>query len=186
MFCASAASTVAAGLSWPRLGPVPAGRARCGPVRLRHHTSPLCCCPIRLTRRWKDRWALPWLAAGTGLATQVGAGLAASGLAPTRPDFCPQQLVARWRQCPDDAASCPPAATDRLFGSRADDGARGGDINLLVKSDTGIELPALMAARIGALLQLALADQPCDVLIAGPNVQDQAIHRMAGVSGVTL
>ena len=79
-----------------------------------------------------------------------------------------------------------PAATVRLFGSRADDSARGGDIDLLVESDTGIEQPTLVAARIGALLQLALGDQRIDVLIAAPNIQDQAIHRIARVSGVTL
>ena len=63
-----------------------------------------------------------------------------------------------------------PAATVRLLGSRADDSAGGGGICLLVNSDTGIEQPALMAARIFALLQLALADQRFDVLIAAPNV----------------
>lgn len=78
-----------------------------------------------------------------------------------------------------------PTATVRLFGSRADDSARGGDIDLLVESDTVVEQPALVAARIGALLQMALGDQRIDVLIAAPNVQDQAIHRMARASGIT-
>lgn len=79
-----------------------------------------------------------------------------------------------------------PSATVRLFGSRADDNGRGGDIDLLVESDSIIEQPALVAARIGALLQLALGDQRIDVLIAAPNVQDQAIHRIARANGITL
>jgi len=72
-----------------------------------------------------------------------------------------------------------PSATVRLFGSRADDSARGGDIDLLVESATVIDQPTLAAARIGALLQMALGGQRMDVLIAAPNVQDQAIQRAA-------
>lgn len=79
-----------------------------------------------------------------------------------------------------------PSATVRLFGSRADDSARGGDIDLLVESATVIDHPTLVAARIGALLQMALGDQRIDVLIAAPNVQDQAIHRVARASGIPL
>jgi len=79
-----------------------------------------------------------------------------------------------------------PSATVRLFGSRADNNARGGDIDLLVESDKVIEQPTLVAARIGALLQMALGDQRIDVLIAAPNVQDQAIHRIARANGIIL
>jgi predicted nucleotidyltransferase len=79
-----------------------------------------------------------------------------------------------------------PSATVRLFGSRADDSARGGDIDLLVETDKVVEQPTLVAARIGALLQMALGDQRIDVLISAPNVQDQAIHRVARSSGITL
>ena len=64
-----------------------------------------------------------------------------------------------------------PAATVRLFGSRVDDAARGGDIDLLLESNTLIEQPAGVAAPIGALLQRALGDQCIDVVIAAPNVQ---------------
>jgi predicted nucleotidyltransferase len=79
-----------------------------------------------------------------------------------------------------------PAATVCLFGSRVDDTARGGDLDLLVKPLTLIEQPALVAARIGALLQRALGDQRIDVVIAAPNVQEQAIHRIARASGILL
>lgn len=79
-----------------------------------------------------------------------------------------------------------PTARVRLFGSRANDSAKGGDIDLLVESDTVVEQPALVAARIGALLQLALGDQRIDVLIAAPNVPEQAIHQVARATGITL
>jgi predicted nucleotidyltransferase len=52
-----------------------------------------------------------------------------------------------------------PDATVRLFGSRTDDDALGGDIDLLVESNQVIAQPALVGARIGACLQLALGDQ---------------------------
>lgn len=79
-----------------------------------------------------------------------------------------------------------PTATVRLFGSRANDSSKGGDIDLLVESSSVIEQPAVVAARIGALLQMALGDQRIDVLIAAPNVQDQAIHHIARANGITL
>lgn len=77
-------------------------------------------------------------------------------------------------------------ATVRLFGSRTDDSARGGDIDLLVESELAIDQPALVGARLGARLQQALGDQRIDVVIAAPNVPDQAIHRIARASGITL
>ena len=79
-----------------------------------------------------------------------------------------------------------PDARVRLFGSRTDDSARGGDIDLLVESDAVIEQPVLVAARIGALLQLALGDQRIDVLISAPNVSEQTIHQVARANGITL
>lgn len=79
-----------------------------------------------------------------------------------------------------------PGARVRLFGSRTNDSARGGDIDLLVESDTAIEQPALLAARIGALLQLALGDQRIDVVISAPNLPDQAIHKIARTTGIAL
>ncbi len=72
----------------------------------------------------------------------------------------------------------------RLFDSRTNDSARGGDIDLLVESDVIVEQPALVAARIGALLQLALGDQRIAVVIAAPNLPDQAIHKIARATGV--
>jgi predicted nucleotidyltransferase len=74
----------------------------------------------------------------------------------------------------------------RLFGSRTDDQARGGDIDLLVEVDHPVDRPVLLGARIGARLQQALGDRRIDVLLFAPNVSEQAIHRVARETGVEL
>ena len=67
----------------------------------------------------------------------------------------------------------------RLFGSRMDDGQRGGDIDLLVSSVSAVEHPAWLAASITARLQMALGEQRIDVLIEAPNLMHQPIHDIA-------
>ena len=47
----------------------------------------------------------------------------------------------------------------RLFSSRTDDSARGGDIDLLVALDHAVERPVLVSARNGAGLQRTLSDR---------------------------
>jgi len=69
---------------------------------------------------------------------------------------------------------------------RTDDGAKGGDIDLLVDVSLPVESPVRLGARIGAQLQLALGDQRIDVLVVAPNVTEQPIHRLARSSGVPL
>ena len=76
-----------------------------------------------------------------------------------------------------------PDATVRLFGSRTEDDARGRDIDLLVESNQVIAQPALVSARLGACLQLALGDQRIDVVIAAPKVPEQSIHSIARYRG---
>lgn len=77
-------------------------------------------------------------------------------------------------------------ATVRLFGSRIDDMARGGDIDLLV------ELPEVTAdterktLRLIARLQMRLGDQPIDVLVLDPSTPRQAIHEQATRTGIML
>lgn len=74
----------------------------------------------------------------------------------------------------------------RLFGSRVDDLARGGDIDLLVELNHDVAKPVLLSARIGARLQQALGDRHIDVLLAAPNLREQAIHRVARETGIEL
>lgn len=79
-----------------------------------------------------------------------------------------------------------PQARVLLFGSRTDDAAKGGDIDLLVDVPQPVESPVRLSARIGARLQMALGDQRIDVLVVAPNVTEQAIHRLARSTGFPL
>jgi predicted nucleotidyltransferase len=74
----------------------------------------------------------------------------------------------------------------RLFGSRARDELKGGDIDLLV------ELPVLppdnawQTARMQAALQMNLGEQKIDVVLAGPENRAQPIVEEAMRTGVAL
>ena len=77
-------------------------------------------------------------------------------------------------------------ANVKLFGSRIDDDARGGDIDLLV------ELPSVTAEierktmQLAARLQLRIGDQPIDVLVLDPSTPRQPIHEQAARTGIRL
>lgn len=79
-----------------------------------------------------------------------------------------------------------PAAQVRLFGSRATDSSKGGDIDLMVSCPAPIERPALLAARLAARLQLSLGDQHIDIVLEAPNLSTTAIHRIAREEGILL
>ncbi|AJP48553.1 DNA polymerase III subunit beta [Rugosibacter aromaticivorans] len=74
----------------------------------------------------------------------------------------------------------------KLFGSRVNDAARGGDIDLLV------ELPSITAEverktmQLIARLQLRIGDQPIDVLVLDPSTPRQSIHEQASLTGIRL
>ena len=73
-----------------------------------------------------------------------------------------------------------------LFGSRTDDGKRGGDIGLLVEVEHAMDNRMLAAARLDAALQMALGEQKFDVLLLDPNSEPQPIHAIARAEGVEL
>jgi predicted nucleotidyltransferase len=73
-----------------------------------------------------------------------------------------------------------------LFGSRTDDSARGGDIDLLVEVDEPLPNRASAAARFAAKLQLTLGDQRIDVLLVDPKTSPAPIHDTARRSGIAL
>lgn len=52
-----------------------------------------------------------------------------------------------------------------LFGSRVNDNARGGDLDLMVESDDPVEHPARLMAAIGAQLEMQLGERRIDVLL---------------------
>lgn len=73
-----------------------------------------------------------------------------------------------------------------LFGSRLDDVAKGGDVDLLVKLEAPQADSAALASRYNALLQIQLGLQKFDVLVIDPGTQLQPIHRQALAQGVRL
>lgn len=74
----------------------------------------------------------------------------------------------------------------RLFGSRADDRARGGDIDLMV--ETGRALPDRLQQelRLGVRLERALGGRRVDLLLVDPTVPLLPVHRVARREGVAL
>lgn len=73
-----------------------------------------------------------------------------------------------------------------LFGSRVDDEARGGDIDLLVHSDHPIEDRQRRSLRLVARLQMRIGDQPIDVVVLDPAVTPGPIHHNALRTGEML
>ncbi|MFZ3040963.1 MAG: nucleotidyltransferase domain-containing protein [Thiobacillus sp.] len=74
----------------------------------------------------------------------------------------------------------------KLFGSRANDDARGGDIDLLVEMPTIVVEPERKTLQLVARLQLRLGDQPIDVLVLDPSTPRQPIYEQAIRTGIKL
>lgn len=74
----------------------------------------------------------------------------------------------------------------RLIGSRLDDAARGGDVDLLLQLAEPVEKLAMLAARFAARASRALDSCKVDVVLSAPNLQRQAIHESAMRHGVLL
>lgn len=74
----------------------------------------------------------------------------------------------------------------KLFGSRLDDAARGGDIDLLVESDSPIAEPERKGLQLVARLQIRLGDQPIDVLVNAPQAERGPVHDLAARQGSLL
>ncbi len=79
-----------------------------------------------------------------------------------------------------------PNATVTVFGSRTDDNIRGGDIDLLILSETRIARREHKALQLVARLQIRLGDQPIDVLVLDPETPRQPVHEEALRTGVRL
>jgi predicted nucleotidyltransferase len=73
-----------------------------------------------------------------------------------------------------------------LFGSRIDDNARGGDIDLLVEVIHPVDEPAWLSAKISGRISSMLGGQKIDVVLIAPNIRCFQIHEVAQKEGVTL
>lgn len=79
-----------------------------------------------------------------------------------------------------------PDARLRLFGSRLNDDARGGDVDLLLELDTPVAQPAPLIARIAARAGRIMGGRKVDVLLLAPNLLRLPIHDIALKEGVLL
>ena len=73
-----------------------------------------------------------------------------------------------------------------LFGSRVDDKARGGDIDLLIEAATKATNPFRASLQLEIDLQNALGDQKIDILLTEPGTDETPIHRIARATGTEL
>ena len=73
-----------------------------------------------------------------------------------------------------------------LFGSRVDDTAKGGDVDLMIEVTEALADPAVVAARIASKVSRAMNGRKVDVLLKAPNLLEQPIHRIAVQQGVAL
>lgn len=71
----------------------------------------------------------------------------------------------------------------RLFGSRLDDEARGGDVDLMLEFATPIDNPALLSAQLAAKISRAMQGRKVDVLLSAPNLLRLPIHEIAFQEG---
>lgn len=74
----------------------------------------------------------------------------------------------------------------RVFGSRLDDQARGGDLDLMLELPKPVVNPALLAAQLSARVSRLMHGRKVDVLLAAPDLMRLPIHDMAFREGVEL
>ncbi len=74
----------------------------------------------------------------------------------------------------------------RVFGSRLDNQARGGDLDLMLELPEPVANPALLAARLSAGVSRLMHGRKVDVLVAAPNLKRFPIHDVAFKEGVVL
>ena len=74
----------------------------------------------------------------------------------------------------------------RLYGSRIDDNALGGDIDLLVNLIHPVENPAWLIASLSGRISHRLGGRKIDVLLGAPNIKRFPIHDIANREGVAL
>jgi predicted nucleotidyltransferase len=83
-------------------------------------------------------------------------------------------------------ATAPDAGAIRLFGSRLDNNARGGDIDLMVDFENPVENPAVLSARLAVQASRAVFNRKVDIILRAPNLTSSSIHQIALDEGVVL
>lgn len=73
-----------------------------------------------------------------------------------------------------------------LFGSRVDDLARGGDIDLFIETPTPLANRAVAAAGLAVAIERQLGGRQIDVVLVDPLTPSQTVHAEARVHGVLL
>ena len=73
-----------------------------------------------------------------------------------------------------------------LFGSRLDNQARGGDVDLLLDLPNNVANPAVLASRIAARISRSMDDRKVDVVLSAPNLKKLPIHEIALKEGKEL
>lgn len=74
----------------------------------------------------------------------------------------------------------------RVFGSRLDDAAHGGDIDLMLELSEPVDNPALMAAQMSTQVSRTMRGRKVDVLLSAPNLMRLPIHDIAFEEGLLL
>lgn len=74
----------------------------------------------------------------------------------------------------------------KLFGSRVNDLAKGGDIDLLIVSSNPVETPVQLSAQLAAKVYRVCLGRKLDVVIDAPNIKRQMIHDIADKTGIYL
>jgi predicted nucleotidyltransferase len=77
-------------------------------------------------------------------------------------------------------------ASVRVFGSRIDDEARGGDVDLLVDLPVPVAHPAELSARLSAMISREMHGRRVDVVVLAPNLARLPIHDVALREGQLL
>ena len=73
-----------------------------------------------------------------------------------------------------------------LFGSRVDDQAKGGDVDLMLEVPMIVDEPALLSARVASCVSRAMNGRKVDVILKAPNLKHQSIYDVASRNGVIL
>ena len=76
----------------------------------------------------------------------------------------------------------------KLFGSRTDDSARGGDIDLFVETGSGVTSKELLDCelRLHAALQRKLGERRIDIVVHRRGAPERAIDAQAKRSGIPI